>query len=430
MSDPVSAPAEAVTNTAECAELPGAMFPSPADLLAHASVAVLLFMWWSLFGWWVAPVLLYLAHLFFPVLFGRWRLEERLQVRSVALCYFAYFSMPVVVAWFCLRGGYGAFTALAVYVAWFTFMDDAPTRGGRFHPAMRRRQYWRDYGAYFPMKLTRTGVLDPERSYVFGYHPHGIISVGAVCNFATEATGFGELFPGIDLRLLTLPLNFHIPFFREYLLALGINDVSRRSCDRNLTRGPGASIMIVVGGARESLETRPGRADLVLGNRKGFVKVALRNGASLVPVFSLGENDVFTVHHTDKALQWLLRLQKWMGFAMPMFHGRALTGGLLHRLFGLDVGLMPLRLPVHSVVGRPIHLEKVADPSQEQIDEAHARYVEELRRVYEEWKDAYTKDRDEVLKAYPEDRLKVLQSSKFKEAFESKYDNDSLSLVN
>lgn len=49
---------------------------------------------------------------------------------------------------------------------------------------------------------------------------------------------------------------------------------------------------IVVGGAAESLSARPGTADLTLRRRLGFIKLAIREGADLVPVFSFGENDV------------------------------------------------------------------------------------------------------------------------------------------
>lgn len=49
---------------------------------------------------------------------------------------------------------------------------------------------------------------------------------------------------------------------------------------------------IVVGGAAESLSARPGTADLTLKRRLGFIKLAIREGADLVPVFSFGENDV------------------------------------------------------------------------------------------------------------------------------------------
>lgn len=48
----------------------------------------------------------------------------------------------------------------------------------------------------------------------------------------------------------------------------------------------------MVGGAAESLSAHPGTADLTLKRRKGFIKLAIRQGADLVPVFSFGENDV------------------------------------------------------------------------------------------------------------------------------------------
>ncbi|CAF1155962.1 unnamed protein product, partial [Didymodactylos carnosus] len=71
---------------------------------------------------------------------------------------------------------------------------------------------------YFPIHLHKTCDLSPDRSYIFGYHPHGIISLGAFCNFATEATDFEHEFPGINLRLLTLTSNFRIPFYELYII--------------------------------------------------------------------------------------------------------------------------------------------------------------------------------------------------------------------
>lgn len=68
--------------------------------------------------------------------------------------------------------------------------------------------------------------------------------------------------------------------------------MSKRSCASILENGPGTSITIVVGGAAESLSAHPGTADLTLKKRLGFIKMAIRHGADLVPVFSFGENDV------------------------------------------------------------------------------------------------------------------------------------------
>ena len=42
-----------------------------------------------------------------------------------------------------------------------------------------------------------------------------------------------------------------------------------------------------------SLLAFPGTYDLVLKNRFGFIKVAIENGASIVPVISFGENGIY-----------------------------------------------------------------------------------------------------------------------------------------
>jgi len=401
-----------VTFTASPAGAEEHMF-SPQKHVLHLVLALFFLVWWDLCGVWILPLLCYVVLLLLPLPFGGWNFSTRMEVRSVVILFFTLVSIQALIVWCVLRGGRFVLALLGVYVAWYTFLDDAPKRGGRFCPALRQRTFWRHIAAYFPMSLTRTAELDPKRNYIFGYHPHGIISVGALCNFATEATSFSRLFPGIDLRLLTLAINFRVPFFREYLLGMGINDASRESCCRNLTRGPGASVMLVVGGARESLATKPGQADLVLEHRKGFVKIALVTGASLVPVFSFGENDIFGVYHNATIANLQLAMQKRMGFAIPLFFGRALTGGLLHRVFGLNVGVMPLRMPVHSVVGRPIHVEKVEKPTQEQIDAVHAQYVEELKRVYKEWRDSWSTAREVALEKGDSRRKAILKDSRF-----------------
>jgi len=146
-------------------------------------------------------------------------------------------------------------------------------------------------------------------------------------SFATEATGFSQLFPGITPSLLTLATNFKFPIYRDIILALGIASVSRHSCEKILSCGPGRSIVIVIGGASESLNARPGIADLVLKKRLGFIRIAIRHGADLVPVFSFGENELY--NQVDNSTgSWLWKAQKKMqqalGFTMPLFHARGI----------------------------------------------------------------------------------------------------------
>lgn len=102
---------------------------------------------------------------------------------------------------------------------------------------VRSLSIWSLFSSYFPARLHRTQELPPTRKYVFGYHPHGIISHGAFAAFGTESLGFKQLFPGITNTLLTLDSNFRIPLYRDYALALGIGSVSKESCENILSQG-------------------------------------------------------------------------------------------------------------------------------------------------------------------------------------------------
>ncbi|KAI0994994.1 hypothetical protein K3495_g13187 [Podosphaera aphanis] len=252
---------------------------------------------------------------------------------------------------------------------------------------LRSSPVWSLFASYFPARLHRSQELSPFRKYIFGYHPHGIISMGAFAAFSTEALGFSQLFPGIKNTLLTLDSNFRIPFYRDYALALGLASVSRESCENLLSRGGpnndgmGRAVTIVVGGARESLISEPGTLRLVLQCRKGFVKMALRTGADLVPVIGFGENDLYYQVQPDshpKIHRFQLLVKKLLGFTVPLFHAR----GVLN----YDFGLMPYRRPLNIVVGRSIPVKQNRNPSQEEVDRLHKEYVEELERMWKTWK--------------------------------------------
>ncbi|KAG6381771.1 diacylglycerol acyltransferase [Boletus reticuloceps] len=213
-----------------------------------------------------------------------------------------------------------------------------------------------------------------------------------MATFATEATGFSLAFPGIQPHLLTLTNNFNVPLYREIIMALGISGVSKRSCSNILKRGAGQAIAIVVGGAAESLSARPGTADLTLRRRLGFIKIAIQHGADLVPVFSFGENDIYeqmpsekgtTLHGIQKKFQFMF------GFTLPLFHGR----GLLN----YNLGLMPYRRRIVSVIGRPIHVQQCDKPSIEEVTRVQTLYIEELTRIWNTYKDEFAKTRTREL---------------------------------
>lgn len=271
-------------------------------------------------------------------------------------------------------------------------IDPAPESGGRCKQWVRELGFWRHFAAYYPVSLRKETDLPPDRPYLFGYHPHGIIGMGAITNFATESTGFSQHFPGIKPHLLTLSSNFRVPLYRDILLSMGICSVSKRSCASILKRGSGQAITIVVGGAAESLRARPGTNDLTLKRRSGFIKVAIQYGADLVPVLSFGENDIYDQMPNEKGTTVYTiqkKFQSVFGFTLPLFHGR----GLLNYNFGL----MPYRRTIVSVFGRPIHVQQNDKPTKEEVEAVQKRYIDELLRIWNTYKDTFARERRQEL---------------------------------
>ncbi|KAI0537983.1 diacylglycerol acyltransferase-domain-containing protein [Xylaria digitata] len=266
----------------------------------------------------------------------------------------------------------------------------------------RKSYIWHFFADYYPARLHKTHDLPETRKYIFGYHPHGIISHGAWAAFATDALGFSEKFPGITNSLLTLDSNFRIPFYREYILSMGVRSVSKESIVNILNKGGpngegmGRGVTIVVGGARESLEAQPGMMRLIMRERKGFIKLAVRCGADLVPVLAFGENDLYDQlqpqeHPFMHRIQMFI-LKVWK-FTLPFLHGRG--------IFNYDVGLMPYRRPLNIVVGAPIKVRQSSLVSLEEINRLHSLYVAELEKLWDRYKDEFSPDRKEELQILP-----------------------------
>ncbi|XP_018418814.1 PREDICTED: 2-acylglycerol O-acyltransferase 2, partial [Nanorana parkeri] len=165
----------------------------------------------------------------------------------------------------------------------------------------------------------------------------------------------------------------------------------------------GNAVVIAVGGAPESLDARPGAFTLLAKNRKGFVRLAIEHGASLVPVFSFGENELFDQVENPKGS--FLRsvqekLRKIMGVALPLFHARG--------VFRYSFGLMPYRRPIYTIedlkilerpqriMGRAHAQFEQACESGDQID-LHKLYLEKLSELFEEHKTQYNVPADKHL---------------------------------
>jgi len=129
---------------------------------------------------------------------------------------------------------------------------------------------------------------------------------------------------------------------------------------------------------REAWISQPGRHVIYCSGRKGFVKLAIKYGADIVPVYSFGENDLYTIIDQPEGSTLCNvqnRLKQLIGFAPPLFYGRG--------IFNYGFGLLPHRRPITSVVGQPIRIEQNAHPTHAQVNAVHEQYVQGVIDLFE-----------------------------------------------
>ena len=82
--------------------------------------------------------------------------------------------------------------------------------------------------------------------------------------------------------------------------------------------------------------------------------------------------------------EWCVGVTRW---PLPYFLGRG--------IFQYSFGILPKRLPLTVVVGKPINLEEFGippggcQPTNEQIDRVHEEYLKRLRNIYDEYNPIY-----------------------------------------
>ncbi|XP_065222992.1 acyl-CoA wax alcohol acyltransferase 1-like isoform X2 [Planococcus citri] len=290
------------------------------------------------------------------------------------------FGGPVLFIYMCITPSLRIFALL--YLLWVYYDRETIYTGGRRIKWLRKMRVWKYRRDYFPIKLVKTADLPPDTTYLFASFPHGMFVIGASTNFCSDVNHFDEAFPGLTPYMHMQNDILLLPIAREMLLFYGICSVSAESI-LHVLNGPAGNVSIVtVGGYIEMMKSVPGTNRVVLKTRKGFVRMALKAGSSLVPVYTFGESSTYDQLSSD----WYVRLQKklhslfWLG-------GLVLAWGpckIDHAL-----GLLPYQIPLTTVVGSPIKLPRVEDPSSELVDKYHQIYIQELTSLFDKYKGKY-----------------------------------------
>lgn len=222
---------------------------------------------------------------------------------------------------------------------------------------------------------------------VWAYHPHGMFSWFMAANHLRNPIRFGrEWMPrplpqqGLAVRLLC-----DSPLFRHFIVdpVRSTWPADRKGMITLMDRGE--ALGLIPGGFHEAAVSCRGRHVAYIKKKKGFVKLALRYGYALYPCYVFGEADTYYNP------QGFTSLRTWLAdFNVPaiMPLGRWFFPPLPRR----DLGL-------YFVVGKPMLLPKIAEPTPQQLDEYHGKYIQALVELF---------DRNKGYFGYEHAQLKVL----------------------
>uniref|UniRef100_A0A8C6FK33 Acyltransferase n=1 Tax=Moschus moschiferus TaxID=68415 RepID=A0A8C6FK33_MOSMO len=250
---------------------------------------------------------------------------------------------------------------------------------GRRSQWMRNWSVWKHLRDYFPTKPVKTAELAPDGNYLLVAHPHETTSIRTFCNFCTESTGFSHLTPGLQPWLGTMNGIFYIPVYRNYVMGCGLCSASHQRLDFILSQPQlGQAVVILFGGELKALYAILGEHCLTLWNRKGFLHLALRHGVPLVPVYSFGEKEAFTVKPpAPDSWQHLFQttFKKLMYFSPCILWGRGLFSN------------PPLTCVPCPCSGHPIPVPQCPQPTGQQVDHSLLLFVKALEQPFKEHKE-------------------------------------------
>ena len=190
-------------------------------------------------------------------------------------------------------------------------------------------------------------------------------------------------------RTLAASILFKIPGVRTVTLKTGCVDAGRSTANRCLRQG--LSLFLCPGGQDEQLETICGRERVYLKSRKGFVRLAMIHNVPLVPAYCFGSSDLYRTYGAFYgARRWLVRNLR---IALPLYSG---DWGFF--CYPTPKGF-PLQVPQDIVFGDAWTPPHVKEPTRDEVDAAHAVFVEKLTQLFDARKSKY---------GYPNRKLEII----------------------
>jgi len=204
--------------------------------------------------------------------------------------------------------------------------------------------------------------MNEGKNYIFAAQPHGVLSYAGFCAAVSKPDDPGRVPTAVASVLLNVPL------LKNLMGIFNLVDASASNMKRILKEG--GNIKIYIGGIAELFKCCRTEERLYLKKRKGFIKLALRAGVDIIPIYCFGNTSVLSVLTHGP----LAALSRKLQASLTLFWGK----------WYLPI---PRDEKLLYVVGKPLGLPHIVEPTQEDIDKWHKVYCDQVRDIFEMYKE-------------------------------------------
>lgn len=153
---------------------------------------------------------------------------------------------------------------------------------------------------YHRAEVTGLGRIPDGPALYVGNHSGGLLSIDTFLAFAEVVLGRGvEHAP----YALTHSVIVRLPGINQVIVPLGAVEASRQNADRLLAAGH--KVLVYPGGDIETFRPFRQRHRVKFGGRRGWIRLAIRQGVPVVPVATAGAHATFLVIDD---MPWLARM--------------------------------------------------------------------------------------------------------------------------
>lgn len=228
-------------------------------------------------------------------------------------------------------------------------------------------------------KISEGKLFKPGKQYVMVWHPHGAFAISALYFLSNW---WAKDYPMPKLYVCIADLLFRVPGLAEYLLLCNARSGNSKTFNALLEKGN--SVAIQPGGIAEQVNTDDQQETVFFPAKLGFIRIALKHGVPLLPIYAFGENQLYTTTKTVRSIN--MWLYKTFSVGSLFQWGR---GGLLVTPALPNPAVLPIpSSPLHIRWGEPVDVGPADDnPSDEKVLKVFDDYCTALKKLFDAHKD-------------------------------------------